>query len=363
MEQIASSTVNQQTVQQFKADVSSEHKADISGEEHERSRSEASSLVLSATSFTNTQLEDNGQSSSDNHDQGSLGRGNIESESAHTTSPIPEDTIVPPGDSKYPTVQRMTDEMLLRPVQPPAMTEVHIGRIGPNPHRASLLQEHHRHGMGACNNAKTYGPRPTGTITGVIEELDNQIKLCFRDFRNHSMECRACRNPVLAYQEGGDLCSTGRALSVNITKLLYKKAENVPQGKFTVEYKPGWEAVDGLVRIICHYNQGSFTNQIMDVKRFPKVLLPPAIEAPAPIYRGRQYEEYLIRRRQQTAERNGLRRSPQRTNSTLEVYGEPRTSYLDFSSGRTQADISPPSSSRSIHFDSYIRVREFEKGV
>ncbi|KAF8243076.1 hypothetical protein K440DRAFT_86867 [Wilcoxina mikolae CBS 423.85] len=211
--------------------------------------------------------------------------------------------------------------------------------------------------MMARNNAYN-GPRATD---GITEQLDSQIARSFKDFHNHSKECRACRNPVFAYQEGRDLCSAGRALSVNITKLLYKKAEHVPQGTFTVEYKAGWEAVDGLVRIICHYNQGSFTNQIVDVKRFPKVSQPTAIEAaPAPIHRGSQYEEDVARRQRAG---NGHRRSLQRTNSTLAVYGDPRTSLLDASSGRTQADTSPASSTRSVHFDSYIRVREFEKGA
>ncbi|KAF8537327.1 hypothetical protein BDD12DRAFT_228808 [Trichophaea hybrida] len=193
-----------------------------------------------------------------------------------------------------------------------------------------------------------YGPRATD---GIAHQLDSQIAQTFREFHIHSKDCRACRNPILAYQEGRDLCHDGRALSVNITKLLYKKAEHVPQGTFTVEYKSGWEAVDGLVRIICHYNQGYFTNQIVDVRRFPKVSQPPAIEpAPAPIHRGSQWEEDLARR-----QRAGNNR---RANHA--VHGDPRTSLLDASSGRTQADISPASSSRSVHFDSYIRVREFD---
>jgi hypothetical protein len=211
--------------------------------------------------------------------------------------------------------------------------------------------------------ASTSSPSPQRTATAsIIDQLDSQIHRSFREFHDHSKECRGCRNPILAYKEGRDLCHTGRGLTVNITKLLYKKAEHVPQGTFTVKYKQGWEAVDGLIKIICHYNQGYYSNEIVDVKRVPRDTQPAAIEN-----RGSQYEEDLRRHEQaaaRSAQQNGYgppRRSPQRTNETLAVYGDPRTSFLDASTGRPQAGSSQSSSSpRSVHFDTHIRVREFE---
>jgi len=188
---------------------------------------------------------------------------------------------------------------------------------------------------------------------GDVEQIDTDLRRQMRDFHNHSKECRLCRNPVLAYQEARDLCPTGRTLCTAITKLLYKKAEHV--GTFTVDYKQGWEAVDGLIRIIVHYNQGYFSNEIVDIKkRQPDVSQVPTIEAPP---RGSQWEED-IRRYEHARTRNSS--SPRTSNTSLNQYGgNPRTSYLDTTTARSQADVSPASSNRSVHFDSHVHVREF----
>ncbi|KAF8545338.1 hypothetical protein BDD12DRAFT_871622 [Trichophaea hybrida] len=185
--------------------------------------------------------------------------------------------------------------------------------------------------------------RPVGkqAIDTNTEQLDYQINQYFRDFHNHSKECCLCRDPILSYQEGRDFCQTSHLLAASITKLLYEKAEHTPLGTFTVEYTQGWESVDGLVRIIAHYNQGSSTNQIRDVMRFPKGSQPAAIEAPpSPINRGSQLEDGLHCRRQ-AAEQNSYRKSPQPTNSTLAVYDDPRSSFLDASDGQLRPTYLP----------------------
>jgi len=194
----------------------------------------------------------------------------------------------------------------------------------------------------------------------VIEQLGVQIYRAMKDFHYHSKDCKLCRNPVRVYQDNRDLCSTGRDLSVTLSNALYKKAEYVPNGRFTVEYKHSWEAVDGLIRIICHFNQGCYDTQIFDLKRIhPR----PAVEGrrrPAALEeapRGSQYEEDIRRREAAAYHRYSSRRSPQRGT----VYGDPRTSYIDAPTGRSQAEISPASSSRSVHFDAHIRVLEFDE--
>lgn len=198
----------------------------------------------------------------------------------------------------------------------------------------------------------------------IIAHLSDEIQRSLRGFHEHSKTCRPCRNPVQAYQQSCDLCRTGRDLSIAITKLLYKKAEHVPNGTFQVEYKQGWTAVDGLIRIICHYNQGEFTTKIIDLKRHSAPLGTPnsmAMEVydESAIPRGSMYEEDLRRRHR--------RRSLQSSASHLAVYGDPRVSYLDAPSARAQGEhggyndftVSPASSNRSVHFDSQVQVHEF----
>jgi len=189
-------------------------------------------------------------------------------------------------------------------------------------------------------------------VSSIVELIDTDLQHQMRDFHNHSKECRPCRNPVLAYEENRDLCHIGRGLCVAITKLLYKKAEHV--GVFNVDYKRGWEAVDGLIRIIVHYNQGYFSTEIVDIKkRHTTASHVPAIEG---VPHGSQWEED-IRRREQARLRNSS--SPRSNNSFNQFGGNPRTSYLDTTTARTQADVSPASSNRSVHFDSHVHVREF----
>lgn len=190
-------------------------------------------------------------------------------------------------------------------------------------------------------------------VSSIVELINSDLQHQMREFHNHSKDCRTCRNPVLAYKNNLDLCHIGRNLCVTITKLLYKKAEHV--GAFTIEYKMGWEAVDGLIRIITHYNQGDFSNEIVDIKkRHTTVSQVPTIEG---VPHGSQWEED-IRRREQARLRNSS--SPRTSNSNFNQYGgNPRTSYLDTINARDQADVSPASSSRSVHFDSHVHVREF----
>jgi len=197
--------------------------------------------------------------------------------------------------------------------------------------------------------AKTI-PRKTGSshktaITSIVEQIDNDLYDNMKDFHNHSKDCKLCRNPIRAYQDEQDLCTIGCSLSVAITKLLYKKAEHV--GEFTVQYPFGWEAVDGLIRIISHYNQGYFSTQIVDLKRTAPAPTPVlAIKEPP---RGSQWKE-------------DMRRREQARSSHPNVYGgDARTSYLDTTTTRTQADSSPAGSNRSVHFDSHVQVREFTK--
>jgi hypothetical protein len=197
-------------------------------------------------------------------------------------------------------------------------------------------------------------PVPVISNAAVIEQLDVQIYRAMKDFHYHSKDCKVCRNPVRVYQDNRDLCSTGRELSVTLSNALYKKAEYVPNGRFTVEYKQGWEAVDGLIRIICHFNQGFYDTQIVDLKRItPR----PAAERRRPALeeapRGSQYEEDMRRREAAARGSRRTQRGP--------IYGDPRTSYLDAPTGQSQAEISPASSSRSVHFDSRIRVLEFDE--
>ncbi|KAI5849805.1 hypothetical protein BZA05DRAFT_419618 [Tricharina praecox] len=205
-------------------------------------------------------------------------------------------------------------------------------------------------------------------VSSIVEQIDNDTYRQMKDFHNHSKECKPCRNPVIAYQQGRDLCTTGRTLCIAITKLLYKKAEHV--GVFTVDYKNGWEAVDGLIRIIVHYNQGYFSTEIVDIKKREAAPAPvPTIEAPP---RGSQWEEDTRRREQAARSRHSssprtsntgfshYSGSPRNSNTNVAHYGgNPRTSYLDTSTAQTQADVSPASSHRSVHFDSHVHVREF----
>jgi hypothetical protein len=315
----------------------------------------------------------------------------MQGEPAHTTLPPQEDTIVlhresPHGKQKadtMPTIESATQSLPSKNmpkepkfVQQPMKKIGYIDSTGPTLHPAAVATSptgpSTRSGGAprTRTSASTSGPLPQGTATeSIIDQLDSQIHRSFREFHDHSKECRGCRNPILAYKEGRDLCYIGRGLTVNITKLLYKKAEYIPQGTFTVEYKQGWESVDGLIKTITHYNQGYFSNKIVDVKRVPRDTQPAAIEN-----RGSQYEEDLRRHElaaARSAQQNGYgphRRSLQRTNETLAVYGDPRTSFLDASTGRTWEDSSGPSSaassaassSRSGNFDTHIRVREYE---
>jgi len=309
-----------------------------------------------------------------------------QSEPAHTTLPTLEDSIVPLGESPagkqkadtIPTIKSATQSLPSKnmPKEPkfdqqPVKKISYIDSTDPTPHPAAVATSptgpSTRSGgaPGARTSTSTSGPLPRGTATGsIIDQLNSQIHRVFREFHDHSKECHRCCNPILTYQDGRHLCYTGRGLAANVTKLLYKKAEHVPQGTFTIEYKQGWESVDGLIKIITHYNQGYYSNKIVDVKRVPRDTRPAAIENC-----GSQYEEDLRRHElaaAQSAQQNGYgppRRSPQRTNETLAVYGDPRTSFLD-GTGRTQEDSSGPSStansSRSVRFDTHIRVREYE---
>lgn len=197
------------------------------------------------------------------------------------------------------------------------------------------------------NSGSGYGT----AVETIIDQINADLQRQMRDFHNHSKECRPCRNPVLAYEENRDLCRIGRSLCIAITKLLYKKAEHV--GAFNVEYKRGWEAVDGLIRIITHYNQGYFSTEIVDIKKRYTTSQVPAIEG---VPHGSQWEED-IRRREQARLRNS---SSPRSNNNFDQYGgNPRTSYLNTTTARTQADVSPASSNRSVHFDSHVHIREF----
>lgn len=205
----------------------------------------------------------------------------------------------------------------------------------------------------ARTQANSTGPAPLTATNSILAQLENEINRSFRLFHDHSKICRGCRHPLESYRKQRDLCEDGRSLCINITKLLYKKAEHVPEGTFTVEFKQGWEAVDELIRIIAHYNQGLATNEIVDIKR-----LQPRHRMTEVDPRGSNFEADM-NRRQQAGDR--YRRSPQHTATTLAVYGDPRTSFLDATTGRTQADISPASSNRSVHFASTVHVREFEK--
>jgi hypothetical protein len=215
----------------------------------------------------------------------------------------------------------------------------------------------------ARTSANAIGPTATSSI---LEQLEYQLQKSFREFHEHSKTCRGCRNPLEQYRQKRDLCEIGGALAAQITKLLYRKAEHVPEGAFSVEYKQGWEAVDGLIRIIAHYNQGENTTKIRDIRQ-PRSVPIPQIE-----YRGSGWDEDMSRRQHAGERSYSHRRSPSgNARNNLEVYGDPRNSFLDVNTGRTQAETSPVGSVRSlnssnpsnksVHFDTHVRVREFEK--
>jgi hypothetical protein len=188
------------------------------------------------------------------------------------------------------------------------------------------------------------------TASSTVEQLDYQLSKSFREFSEHSKTCRGCRNPIEQYRKKRDLCEVGGTLAAQITKLLYKKAEHAPDGAFAVEveFKQGWESVDGLVRVIAHYNQGENTTMIRDIRQ------------------GAGWDEDMNRRENARECRYTHRRGLQsNAHDSLDDYGDPRSPFLHINTRRTQADVPPVSSTRNVnsnknvHFDTYVGVQEF----
>ena len=244
----------------------------------------------------------------------------------------------------------------------------------------------------ARTNANNSGPSPSGsTIASQIQVLDREIGRAFADFQQHSDQCRRCSHPVRAYEQGRDLCSTGRALSYSITRLLYARAGLSPQGRFQVQHRYDWEAVGELVRIIAHYNQGAYTDEICDTATAAAAAAAPIREDPAtePIYRGSRWEQDQQRRDNaalrdspRNSHRHSLHNSPHQPHyHQQQPFGNPRVSVQDVNSGLAQAD-SPPqrwanggyldacppqaespssnNSTRSVHFATSVEVRVFD---
>ena len=112
-------------------------------------------------------------------------------------------------------------------------------------------------------DANNSGPWPRDPTIASLRLFDKEIERSFFEFHLHSKACSGyCRNPVQTYEQGCDLCPEGCGLSVNITKLLYTRARHSPHGRFKAQYRHDWGAVDGLVRIIAHFNQGFYSNEI-----------------------------------------------------------------------------------------------------
>ena len=223
----------------------------------------------------------------------------------------------------------------------------------------------------ARTGANSSGPSPSGsTIASQTQVLDREIGHSFSDFQQHADQCGRCRHPVRTYDNGKDLCRTGEALSYNITQLLYTRAKHSPNGRFTVQHRYDWEAVGELVRIITHFNQGAYSDEICD---------PAAATVPedAAVDRGSRFRTDMQRR--DNAARSSPHYSP-RHPPHQQPFGDPRLSVQDVPSGLAQADSrwaderypnacpapqaeSPSSnnSTRSVHFDPRIRVRLFDE--
>jgi hypothetical protein len=250
-------------------------------------------------------------------------------------------------------------------------------------------------------------PRPVVSNDVLLESLTSQIHVALRTFHEHSKSCKPCRNPIRTYQDRRDLCPEGRVQCASIMELLYRKAALVPKGTFTVEYKQGWEAVDGLIRIICHNRQGEYTNKVIDLARaVPKDSIAPkprsaesqrksveyihghssnssgfASDSDDDVPRGSAYHEEMARRSGQhyTTSSSHKPRSHSRSRGEghhhhrpepMAAYANPRTSYLDTPSAFPQAEHPPSSpttssnksfqSNKSVHFNTVPEVREFE---
>jgi len=250
------------------------------------------------------------------------------------------------------------------------------------------------------SGARTTAPRPVVSNEVLLESLTSQIHVALRTFHEHSKSCKPCRNPIRTYQERRDLCSIGREQCASIMELLYHKAALVPKGAFTVEYKQGWEAVDGLIRIICHNKQGEYTNKVIDLARaVPKDSVVPkrrntesqrqsieyihgqssnssgfASDSDDDVPRGSAYHEDMARRSGQhyiTSSQKPRSHSRSRREGhhrhrpePMAAYPDPRTSYLDAPSAFPQAEHPPSSpttsSNKSVHFNTVPEVREFE---
>lgn len=198
--------------------------------------------------------------------------------------------------------------------------------------------------------ASNSGPRSHNSTSAAeqVQVLDIELQRAFSDFHEHSKWCDGCRNPVRLYEQGVDLCTEGRSLCIIITKLLYARAKYSLDGKIRVQYRKGWEAVDGLVRIITHYNQGHYSNEICD-PAYDYAAAAAAAASQEHVGLGSQYDADLQR------QRDAARRNKQ-------SYGNPHTSLQDVTTGLAQAD-SPHSNTslRSVHFNDYIEVRHFRK--
>ena len=201
---------------------------------------------------------------------------------------------------------------------------------------------------------------PTGPVhassisnAAVSKQLDTQLTEYMKAFHKHSKTCSRCINPIHIYEAEEDLCQTGSDLCVKITTVLYRKAEFVEGGVFEISYRRGWEAVDGLIKIIAHYNQGHYSNTIQDIKRFPAIVpVTHRIEQA----RGSGFDEDIRRSR-----RNSIHRAD---NNRLSVYGNPRTSFGNINTNKPQASptisYSSTESRRAVHFDTEVLVREFD---
>ena len=143
----------------------------------------------------------------------------------------------------------------------------------------------------ASTGANSSGPSPSGsTIASQTQVFDREIGRSFSDFQQHADQCARCRHPLRTYENGKDLCRTGAALSYSITRLLYTRAKHSPNGRFTVQHRYDWEAIGELVRVITHFNQGAYSDEICD---------PAATAATAPedaaVDRGSRYMAQLSR--------------------------------------------------------------------
>lgn len=223
-------------------------------------------------------------------------------------------------------------------------------------------------------------PAKSITSSEMRAQLSRDINDALLDFENHATHCRPCSNPVLTYERRKQLCDTGLRMRTEVIRLMYLKAEYTKGGQYTldVELEYGWQAADGLIRIITHNKQGIYTNTVIDLKRArpasmeieraPKRLeAAPRTPAPAPEDRGSGYREDL-----QRLERTHY--TTQRGHAAAEVYGNPNTSYGNLlhlpssslaansgsSNGDTHSDSRLSSGTRSVKFDNRVKVREFE---